>query len=401
MNTRFRFISTLMFFVAAGLIGSRTYHYFFDSTAPSLSFSGVAEDGFYAGDVSCAIAGNDAYKVSDISIWLDGNPLVTKFKINSRIFEYPFIIPTKTLPNGKHTLKVEVVNGTYSRNKTMQELSFFVDNDRLQAMFVKPESEFKVFQGRTLHIQFQVNKEIKEAYIKLLSSAFPCFQESKHSRIYECFVPISCEESPSEYVFSIDMLDKVGNRLCLESKFQVILFPFKKSQLHIDTEKVKSEKELGLNDQDLEKELEALLAQSPRQKLWHGIFYPPIEIAAVTTEYGTIRTTQEKGRYVHKAVDIINTPGSVVWAPQDGKVITKNRYVHSGNTIVLDHGCGIFSLFFHLDNFADIAVGNCVKRGNPVGTLGKTGYASGYHLHWEMRIGNIPVDPLQWIKPNF
>jgi murein DD-endopeptidase MepM/ murein hydrolase activator NlpD len=115
----------------------------------------------------------------------------------------------------------------------------------------------------------------------------------------------------------------------------------------------------------------------------------------------SVRTTQEKGRYVHKAVDVINMPKSVVWSTQDGVVVVKQRFVNSGNTVIVDHGWGVFSLFFHLDNFADINVGKKIAKGNPIGTLGKTGYATGYHLHWEMRVNNIPVDPLQWTKSNF
>jgi murein DD-endopeptidase MepM/ murein hydrolase activator NlpD len=58
-------------------------------------------------------------------------------------------------------------------------------------------------------------------------------------------------------------------------------------------------------------------------------------------------------------------------------------------------------MFFHLDDFAPINVGDKVAKGRPLGYLGKTGYASGYHLHWEMRINNIPVDPMQWTNSTF
>ena len=53
------------------------------------------------------------------------------------------------------------------------------------------------------------------------------------------------------------------------------------------------------------------------------------------------------------------------------------------------------------EDFADIEVGQKVAKGNPVGTMGKTGYAQGYHLHWEMRLNNIAIDPMQWTKANF
>ena len=90
-----------------------------------------------------------------------------------------------------------------------------------------------------------------------------------------------------------------------------------------------------------------------------------------------------------------------MWASQDGVVVIKDRYVHAGNAIVLDHGCGVVTIYFHLDSFADINVGDTVKKGKPVGTLGMTGYATGYHLHWELRVNNIAVEPMQWTTYDF
>ncbi len=384
-----------------GFFGWRSYHYFFDKHAPVLHIRGVNPDEYYADEVHCRLEGTDAYKVADISVWLDGKLLVHKFKINAANFEYPFTVATKKLLNGLHVIKAEAVSGTYNAAKSSIERSFFVDNSSLQAAFLRSDADHKVLQGRTLHIQFQVNKDIKSATARALSHSYSCFQEAKNSPIYECFIPIACEEVPNEYPVSIEIIDNVGNIVVLENKFQILPFQFKKQVLRVDPAKVKEEKEAGIAAQELEIELEKLAQQSPQKKLWQGVFYPPIDITAVSTEYGTVRTTQERGRYAHKAVDVLNMPKSVVWATQDGIVVLKNRYAYSGNTVVIDHGYGILSLFFHLDSFADITVGDLIKRGNPLGTLGKTGYASGYHLHWEMRINNIPVDPMQWIKPTF
>jgi len=144
-----------------------------------------------------------------------------------------------------------------------------------------------------------------------------------------------------------------------------------------------------------------LSKKSPQKKLWRGHFCTPIEIVRTTCEFGTVRTTQEKGKYQHKAVDITNTPKSVVWSAQAGTVVIKDRFVHSGNTVVVDHGWGIMSLYFHLNDFASIDVGTKLAQGNPVGTIGQTGYAKGYHLHWEMRVNNTAVDPIQWTKQSF
>lgn len=401
MNFRITHFLLIIGLALTGFVGWKSYHYIFDKHTPQITLAGIENKAFYADDVQCVLVAQDSYKIADISVWLDGKLLINKFKINAKSCEHPFFISTRTLTNGTHTLKAEAINGTYNQGKTVQEVTFFVDNTPLQAAFIQPETDYKVFQGRTLHVQFQINKEIRSAKVHALSNIYQTFQEAKNSPIYECFIPIACEEVPNEYLLTVDITDNVGNTLILESKFQVVAFQFKKQNLHVDPTKAQEEKEAGLASAQLEADLIKLVAQSPQQKLWQGIFYPPIDIKGISTEYGTIRTTQERGRYAHKAVDVLNTPKSVVWATQAGIIVIKDRYGHSGNTVVIDHGYGIFSLFYHLDSFADINVGDRIDRGNPLGTLGKTGYASGYHLHWEMRINNIPVDPMQWIKANF
>ena len=153
-----------------------------------------------------------------------------------------------------------------------------------------------------------------------------------------------------------------------------------------------------MNDAILEKALTQWLKDSPQEKLWHGPFEKPTQVKAVSTPFGEIRTTTARGRYYHKGIDIINNPRAIVWASNHGKVIIKDRFVLTGNTVVLDHGRGIFTLYYHLEEFADIQVGSFVKKGNPLGKLGMTGYASGYHLHWELRVNNVAVDPLEWTE---
>ena len=358
------------------------------------------QDGWYSGDLAILVSGDDAYKVADISVQLDGKPLVTRHRINRRTFEYTIPLATKTLAQGKHQLRIDVCDGSYRRNTTTQSVGFCVDNTPLHAAFVK-NSDYRIFQGRTLHVQFQVNKEIKQARATALSQTYSCVPETPNSLIYECFIPIKSDEAPNEYLLSIEVEDRVGNIVTLETKFNVVLFPFKKQNLAVNHEKFQKEQELGRPQRELEDALIELLAKSPQEKLWQGVFYLPCEMRGISTEYGTLRTTQERGKYPHNAIDILGTPRSVVWASQDGLVVLKGRYVSSGNTVVIDHGCGIFTLYFHLDTIAPIEVGDRIKKGNPIGTLGMTGYASGHHLHWELRVQNIAIDPVQWTRHDF
>jgi len=398
MVFKVKHIFMLTFIIGLALLGWKSYQFFFDKQVPQLYISGIRDGGFYCGNLQCSISGN---KTGNISIWLDEKELTRNFRIKSYNQEYPFTIPTRTVANGQHTLQVKFQDSTYHKNASKQTLHFYVDNVPLQAAFIKPENEFKVFQGRTLHLQFQVNKKIKSAKASALSSSYECFPETKNSSIYETFIPVACEESPNEYLLSVEIEDHVGNSINLENKFQIVKFPFKKQVLKVRSEKIQKEKEIGRSPDEFEKDLAAAYQESPKEKLWKGSFCAPIEITKTTCDFGTVRVSQEKGKYSHKAVDIINMPKSVVWASQDGIVRIKDRYAFSGNTVVVDHGWGIITMYFHLEDFANIQVGDLIRKGNPVGTLGQTGYASGYHLHWELRVNNVAVDPMQWIKSTF
>lgn len=374
----------------------RSYAHFFDSRNPIIMLQGIHNNGWYSGDIDGNIIVD---KAGDVSLWVDDIPLIDRISV-SKDARCAFTVPTEHLQTGEHMLKVCCVDRSYNKNCVTLENRFFVDNRPLQVEFVQQDN-FKVLQGRTLHVKFQVNKEIEKACVKALACNYDCFPEQSASQTYECFIPISCEEKPQEYLFSVEVVDRTGNKVALDNKFKIIGCDFKKQMIAVDAAKLQEEKEKGRALAELEEQLAILAQKSPQEKLWRGTFCTPIEIDRVTCEYGTIRTTQERGRYAHKALDVINKPKSVVWSTQNGIVALKDRFDFSGNTVVVDHGHGVFSLFYHLDDFADIQVGQKVAKGNPVGTLGKTGYATGYHLHWEMRINNTQVDPMQWTQDTF
>lgn len=387
-----------------GWFGYRNYLYFFSETVPNFKIHGIENEGYYGQDIKCIIEGSDDYKVSNISIYLDDLPLISNFKISRKRFDYNFNIPVDTLDNGEHKLRVNIESGAYSKAKNNKEIKFYVDTLPIQLAFIKNSSDNNVYQGRTVHIKFKVNKEIKGAIATCLSSKYDCFPESHKSLIYECYIPTDCELVSGEYPIIVEVSDKIGNKLTSETKFKSLSFPFKKQVIKIAPEKIKEANDSGLSEKQFESVVEELTFKSPKEKLWKGSFITPIEIKdrnQITTEFGVIRATQERGLRQHKALDLYTTPKSVVWASQDGVVVLKDTFAHSGNTIAVDHGYGLISLYFHLDSFADINVGDKVKKGNPLGKLGKTGYATGYHLHWELRLSNVPVDPMEWTKSNF
>lgn len=398
MKIQMKYIVFVVGCAVIGWVGYFLYGFAFDTTVPHLILRGIESGSYYGGDIECKVSSD---KTGQLAISLDGKSLINNFKLSSRDYDHPFTIPTKTINNGEHKLSVILTDRTLNKNKTTIERTFFVDNLPLQAAFVKQDPQYRVFQGRTLHVQLQVNKPIERAQVNVLSHSYDCFPESPNSSIYEAYVAIPCEEIPNEYLLNVEVADRVGNKINLEDKLHIIPFPFKKQTLHVDTKKVEEEKKLGESQALLDQKFQELTAASPKNKLWRGAFCTPIDIARTTCDFGTVRTTQEKGRYMHKALDVVNTPKCVVWASQDGVIALKERFEFTGNTVIVDHGCGVLSMFCHLEDFAPIEVGQKIAKGNPIGTMGKTGYASGYHLHWEMRLNNIQVDPIQWTKANF
>lgn len=392
-----RSMAVLLCFVFVGFCGWSLYLYFCDTTPAILQLQGIIAQNTYANDISCSITSD---KKGEISIMLDDVSLARDFHI-AAYERYSFLIPTKTVSNGQHVLKASLIDTRFSKNQSLIETSFFVDNQSLQAVVLKPEDVLRVFQGRTLRIQVQVNKQIESIMGTFLSQKYNFFPESEHGLVYETYIPIDCQEAANEYLATIAITDKVGTVVTLETKVQIVAFPFKKHTLQVSDQKMEEEEQLGADNQAFENKMIELSKNSIKKKLWKGIFCLPMDFTKITCEFGTIRTTQKKGRYAHRAIDAISAPRSVVWAPQNGIVVLKERFAFTGNTVVIDHGYGVLSMFCHLDSFSKINVGDSIVQGNPIGTMGKTGYATGYHLHWEMRIGNVPVDPLQWTRASF
>jgi murein DD-endopeptidase MepM/ murein hydrolase activator NlpD len=86
-----------------------------------------------------------------------------------------------------------------------------------------------------------------------------------------------------------------------------------------------------------------------------------------------------------------------VLAPNDGVVALVDDLFYSGNSVILDHGQGIYTMFFHLSK-VNVQYGQAVTKGDVIALVGSTGRATGAHLHWGVRMQGAKVDPLQLIK---
>ena len=127
---------------------------------------------------------------------------------------------------------------------------------------------------------------------------------------------------------------------------------------------------------------------------WRQPFLWPV-VGRISTLFGSQRIYRgEPGSY-HSGIDIARPIGTPVLAPADGVVVlaTAKPFTLEGNLLLVDHGMGLNSAFMHLSRI-DVQVGQHVRRGQPIGTVGRTGRATGPHLHWGMRWNDARIDPL-------
>jgi murein DD-endopeptidase MepM/ murein hydrolase activator NlpD len=114
--------------------------------------------------------------------------------------------------------------------------------------------------------------------------------------------------------------------------------------------------------------------------------------AEATGRYGDQRVYNGKVDGVHYGLDLAAAAGAQVGASGDGEVVLARDCYMSGQTVLLWHGAGVFTAYFHLSRM-EVKVGELVRRGQPIGRVGSTGRSTGPHLHWGVRVDGLWVDP--------
>ncbi len=146
--------------------------------------------------------------------------------------------------------------------------------------------------------------------------------------------------------------------------------------------------------------LEQLFSAQTESQLWEGYLGLPTT-GEVSSVFGTRRTYNiPNASPYHTGTDFWNSTGTPVVSPAAGVVVFSEPLVVRGNVIILDHGWGVMTGYWHL-SASYVNVGETVSPGQHIGDIGNTGLSTGPHLHWEMRVGGQPVNGLQWIRELF
>ena len=144
-----------------------------------------------------------------------------------------------------------------------------------------------------------------------------------------------------------------------------------------------------------QEQLAQIFSSSAPRRFWEGPFLTPVP-RDITSPFGYRRVINETPRSPHTGVDLKAASGTEVLAANHGRVVLVGDFFYSGKSLVLDHGCGLHTMYFHLSEFKADA-GMEVRRGEVVARTGMTGRVTGPHVHWGARMNGARIDPLELV----
>jgi len=139
-------------------------------------------------------------------------------------------------------------------------------------------------------------------------------------------------------------------------------------------------------------------------KMWEGQFTSPVPLELVdcwTSLFGNRRSYNgSEYKYFHSGLDFCGRVGTELFATAAGKVVYTGPLIVRGNVVVIDHGWGVYTAYDHLSEIF-VQPGELVQAGQAVGLGGDTGRTTGPHLHWEVWVGGVQVDPVDWLAKSY
>lgn len=260
-------------------------------------------------------------------------------------------------------------------------------------------------QGSLLLLEVRSRKPLAELSAEWNSKNVPFWQSSGGRRgaaspageSRRALLGIDLEKAPGTYPLLVRVhVAPTGPKSCT-LQVPVRAGKFAVEKLQVAPEFVEpSPEQIKRADQEGER-LHAILDQITTQKLWSGDFRVPLDGVTTGGNFGKRRILNGQPRSPHSGVDFPALTGTLVHAAQSGRVALAEELFFGGNTVVVDHGLGIYTSYNHLSEI-DVKAGDELQSGQVVGKVGATGRVTGPHLHWGLTIQRARVNPLQLVK---
>ncbi len=222
------------------------------------------------------------------------------------------------------------------------------------------------------------------------------FWPGASAREWNGLAGVSLEAAPGSIALTIQGTTAGGASATAKASLLVERYRYETRRIQVDPKMVNPpESELARIKQDTQAMADAFAILTP-ERLWRGAFDAPVP-GEPNSAFGRLTITNGKPTGRHQGADFRAATGTPVHTPNGGRVVLTRDLYFAGNTVIIDHGLGVFSLLAHLSRI-DVQPGSVVARGDVVGQSGATGRVTGPHLHWAVRFGEMTVDPLSLIS---
>lgn len=189
-----------------------------------------------------------------------------------------------------------------------------------------------------------------------------------------------------------------GGYKAYERSIPVVLRTYPEQRLTVQNKYVElAQKDLDRHNAERARVLKALSGMNAG-RLWTLPFMRPVP-GDLSSAYGLTRYFNDKPRSPHKGIDLRGAAGTPIHACAEGTVVLAEPHFFSGNSVYIDHGQGVVSMYFHMSGM-DVAVGQRVHRGEVIGKVGQTGRVTGPHLHFGISLQGELIDPTPLLTEN-
>ena len=250
----------------------------------------------------------------------------------------------------------------------------------------------KPSQGQVVHFRVRPAEGWAVTGMSFQSRPLRFFTLEDGNAEWHALCGVDAQLEPGQYEFQVQTMDQAGHPGVVGvAKLEVLPGNFAQEHLKLPASMV------DLSRKNLERvrreraRVESLWPVETPELLWKGPFLTPVE-GGSGSPFGVRRWINGQPRSPHTGQDISAPEGSPVRAANSGKVAFVADHFFEGKSVFLDHGGGLYTMYFHLSRIC-VREGDMVPRGDVLGWVGSTGRATGPHLHWGVRLGGARVDP--------
>ncbi len=224
--------------------------------------------------------------------------------------------------------------------------------------------------------------------------AMPLWREEEKSATLHGLIGVDLEKPPGRYEWKVSWPGPEGQSQSCSLFVTVHAGKFPTEHLKVEKQFVQPDPEQQKRAEADQKTMRAIYDTVTPERLWDGKFRLPLKDVTTGGNFGRRRVLNGEARSPHAGVDFPAAAGTPVFASQSGKVVLAENLYYSGNTVVIDHGYGIYTLYAHLLEI-EVHPDEAVKAGAEIGKVGATGRVTGPHLHWGLTIDHARVNAMQ------